>query len=660
MDSASKPKNEELPIRLLISCDMCRQRKVKCDGLKPSCGRCSKMNVNCHYSPITERRRTRKIPSGLKSIDSYQGNTSLTEVLDIHKEINELLDRLKNISVNSATLEPLPTIKEAQENCDFQSNISTPCPELNDSFSENCDQFDTEYLDSIFNKIDSLKAKQYIYSFFKSYHSYLTGFYYSSDLELYLLSQFEHRASLPLLCAIFAGGSLYLAKKNEKSQHTEYYTDFKIFYNHLKNQISNILESSSAESIITLNILSIIETKLGIEGLYQSLALRLCIRLGLDKPSNPYNSNFKSVFWSTLLLDSLSFWKNGENPSIDYTNIDLNSSTYIGNLALLILKTSKISYSNSLSNAGHLLSLSDHSSQALVKLDLWYKTLPAAVSFNKIEINDQLSLINDGQAELQLASKIFIHSLYHTLVIILSRNYTSEIWTVNSSLESGSSHNSLLRSMHPICERSIISAGIISNIITLARNIDSFCQFYGLATCVYIAGLVYVECIKSNSLNNATNQDLLNKHIDFLKKLGNKHLAEKLLIQAQIALQASSIDDFSQSSKTNINTLDNFLTSGAAKFDQNSLYNGTDINLNLGINLDTDMTSKTECITTLFPIGGKETEYQPQFNSNFSDVCSTVINAEHAENQIFKDLMNFSSLDKADIDEITSCAFSNI
>ncbi|PIA16357.1 hypothetical protein COEREDRAFT_42942, partial [Coemansia reversa NRRL 1564] len=38
------------PLRYLRACDNCRRRKVKCDGVRPSCGHCRRVDTTCHYS----------------------------------------------------------------------------------------------------------------------------------------------------------------------------------------------------------------------------------------------------------------------------------------------------------------------------------------------------------------------------------------------------------------------------------------------------------------------------------------------------------------------------------------------------------------------------------------------------------------------------------
>ncbi|KAJ1725145.1 hypothetical protein LPJ53_000641 [Coemansia erecta] len=46
--------------RLMRACDNCRRKKVKCNGIKPSCSHCSRMKLLCHYSPLVRKKRVRR------------------------------------------------------------------------------------------------------------------------------------------------------------------------------------------------------------------------------------------------------------------------------------------------------------------------------------------------------------------------------------------------------------------------------------------------------------------------------------------------------------------------------------------------------------------------------------------------------------------------
>jgi hypothetical protein len=38
-----------------IACIICRKRKLKCDGSKPSCSTCTRLNHNCAYDEVRRK-----------------------------------------------------------------------------------------------------------------------------------------------------------------------------------------------------------------------------------------------------------------------------------------------------------------------------------------------------------------------------------------------------------------------------------------------------------------------------------------------------------------------------------------------------------------------------------------------------------------------------
>ncbi|KAJ1734760.1 hypothetical protein LPJ61_000900 [Coemansia biformis] len=48
------------PVRLLLSCDNCRQKKIRCNGGKPVCANCQRIATPCHYSQVGPRKKPRR------------------------------------------------------------------------------------------------------------------------------------------------------------------------------------------------------------------------------------------------------------------------------------------------------------------------------------------------------------------------------------------------------------------------------------------------------------------------------------------------------------------------------------------------------------------------------------------------------------------------
>ncbi|KAG7432893.1 Protein SIP4 [Fusarium oxysporum f. sp. raphani] len=66
------------PANRRASCDQCRQKKLKCDGSYPSCGRCSTLGEPCKFSARMPmgRPKKRKIASENEAQESSASRTS--------------------------------------------------------------------------------------------------------------------------------------------------------------------------------------------------------------------------------------------------------------------------------------------------------------------------------------------------------------------------------------------------------------------------------------------------------------------------------------------------------------------------------------------------------------------------------------------------------
>ncbi|KAI9259990.1 nuclear protein, partial [Helicostylum pulchrum] len=46
--------------RLTQACELCRRKKIRCDGGKPTCGNCTRLNSECTYSTNSKKRGPRQ------------------------------------------------------------------------------------------------------------------------------------------------------------------------------------------------------------------------------------------------------------------------------------------------------------------------------------------------------------------------------------------------------------------------------------------------------------------------------------------------------------------------------------------------------------------------------------------------------------------------
>lgn len=57
-DMARKSSSEQQPrrVKVTLACVVCRKKKVKCDGVQPTCGRCRSNGFSCAYSDPPKKR----------------------------------------------------------------------------------------------------------------------------------------------------------------------------------------------------------------------------------------------------------------------------------------------------------------------------------------------------------------------------------------------------------------------------------------------------------------------------------------------------------------------------------------------------------------------------------------------------------------------------
>jgi len=55
-DSGGPPaENTQMPKPKRLACMICRKRKLKCDGIKPSCSTCSRLGHSCAYDEVRRK-----------------------------------------------------------------------------------------------------------------------------------------------------------------------------------------------------------------------------------------------------------------------------------------------------------------------------------------------------------------------------------------------------------------------------------------------------------------------------------------------------------------------------------------------------------------------------------------------------------------------------
>ncbi|OLY80862.1 Protein SIP4 [Smittium mucronatum] len=527
MDSAQKSKPEEAHVRLLLSCDRCRQRKVKCDGIKPSCSRCAKSEAGCHYSPIVEKRRSRKTGNYI-GIDQLGSNSSLSEVLDIHQEINDLMGRLREISIQTVTSDFIPSSRaESIASTSDLPRSQTCYSERNRKESMVSSGGPSTEFTSIRIPFSKDTSRLIVSNFFEYNCSLFTGFDDHSKVERYLLQSVNSSTPNPLLMSVLAAGSLVTkAGVNSSDSVFESSKDenhFKAVYPLLNNLAPQIFGINSLENLSTLNNCALVSLKTGENLYYSSMAVRMGFCLGLQNPNSELYKQSSGLFWSAIVVDSLLSLINGQLPAASYDELDNNTQSDIGKLAIILIKAAKKSYSASSLGTGQLASNSQFSAHLLMELDMWYGANSENVLFDFLDL-EKTEVIDSVERNRDIAKRTFLHCLYHFLVIVVIQNFSSDIWTL--------SKNNVPEAEIFVNERSIVSARLMSEMLDKANSLDVNYLPPCLSTFVYVGSVVYTEpssLINADSNDHSLNYKLFSKNVEFLNKMNESRLTQNLL-----------------------------------------------------------------------------------------------------------------------------------
>jgi hypothetical protein len=55
VNGESAPENDAQARPKRIACVLCRKRKLKCDGARPACGTCNRLNHDCAYDEVRKK-----------------------------------------------------------------------------------------------------------------------------------------------------------------------------------------------------------------------------------------------------------------------------------------------------------------------------------------------------------------------------------------------------------------------------------------------------------------------------------------------------------------------------------------------------------------------------------------------------------------------------
>ena len=114
-DGGDGETNDAKRRRIARACDMCRKKKIKCDGKMPACGHCINYKTECIFTQVEKKRNP---PKGAKYIEGLENRLGRMESL---LKLSGLLGDEDGDRTDLGTLE-----KRLADKASSRSNVGSP------------------------------------------------------------------------------------------------------------------------------------------------------------------------------------------------------------------------------------------------------------------------------------------------------------------------------------------------------------------------------------------------------------------------------------------------------------------------------------------------------------------------------------------------------
>ncbi|ETN44578.1 uncharacterized protein HMPREF1541_10248 [Cyphellophora europaea CBS 101466] len=557
------PPNESIPRPKRIACILCRKRKLKCDGSKPSCSTCSRLGHNCEYNE--ERKK-----SGPK-----RGYVKLLEAR--LKQVENLLETRDTPSNNAVPAtdpdritipgDQIPADPSMHMNLDPSFTDPTLIPGDSAFAFGGADDFSWEMiglgLEEALPSPEVVDELNQIY--FEKIHPSLpmihkARFYAAMELAPHM------RPAVCLRYAMWAHSASVTAK---------YYSFAEHFYARARKYAEQDEMRGHGESIITLahcqawTLLACYEFKLIYFprawmsiGRAASLALMMGLhrqdRVGLDvKQTLPPPRDWidreerRRTFWMAFCQDRYASIGTGWPMRIDEQDILTNlpasdeafhsgKSEQTGQLADILngLGTDTISSFSGVilmatlygRNLTHLHRPNDNDNDHDLNGEFWKRHR----QLDNILLNISLSMPSTLRlpGALNDANAIFCNMNIHTAAICLHQ----------AAIFKADKHQLPAQISAESKRRCIVAADQVTNIMKMISHLDLSLMNPFLAFCLYVAARVFVQYLKSRK-EDQTVMSALQFLLSAMHVLKVKNpLTESFLVQLDVDLEGSGLN----------------------------------------------------------------------------------------------------------------------
>ncbi|KAJ2451433.1 hypothetical protein EV183_003614 [Coemansia sp. RSA 2336] len=476
--SQEKQGRTDTPVRLMLSCDNCRKKKIRCNGDKPICNSCQKSNIVCHYSPVGPRKKPRRPRVGSQESKASKRRASevmsesepceavnsvsqmmlkeskhlepmdqplrnqpppVMEMLRLQSQISGLVDQLRTLTIrvseSSLPVSPASDGDRAARSPSKSTNVSPQPPRRGPS--EQPDHCSHEFGSKLDVSRDLIKHLISVY--FEYGHPSETGMY---PMELYRDQLERAQVSETFLLSTLAVASRF-SDDPRVQREPAYLAGYEFFERVTRYRMMDVLERDAVENMLTLNNLAVFAVGLPVANrswYFSGLALRMATQMSLQKVDAPGRmpgasmmsgagiESARRAFWTTLLLEALASFCSGEPPPITIPDIHVaepfddpaildNEGQKRPNVSAYIAQLSKFLIRVARLNGNrHPESAQFSPEYAALHAEMvaWYHALPDSMQIRTSTAKEEIS--RDPR---QFAAKMFVHCHYHAAVIAL-------------------------------------------------------------------------------------------------------------------------------------------------------------------------------------------------------------------------------------------------
>ncbi|KAK4513684.1 uncharacterized protein ATC70_005688 [Mucor velutinosus] len=327
--------------RLALACNVCRRKKIKCDGVKPTCGKCERFHQECTYTDVVKKRGPR------------QGHIDLLE--QRLRKMEELITTGSSVLEASPSSLPMveePINKSALPRPASSARTTAESPSLQSTYTTNTTTLTQPALALPKPTPDAkcewpaMDVVQHLVDIYFMHFETLSPI---ADVKGFKANILNKTCNTFLLYAILSVAARF-SKRPDIAQQPLWMAGEK-FAEIARSMLNQVIEAPSMEHVQGLLILNLHEFGCARSmrcWMYSGMAIRMAFEMNLEKElmfeESPgcilpverwfWYENRRKLYWDTFLQDKLSSSMTGKPQMMDYLDSDVLLPIYNSSLNL--------------------------------------------------------------------------------------------------------------------------------------------------------------------------------------------------------------------------------------------------------------------------------------------------------------------------------------